>query len=408
MTVIECFERDPIDNIATCLSLRPDTLVLIGEEDELDENVKRYEHFIGRRRLPITVEPHSVNLDNVTEVIDLLSTIVQTGDDCVIDLAGGDGNALAAAGVVYERYKDRYPVSLQRTNAMTGEAEDCDGDGEVEHLSNPKVTVKELIELYGGSIKHPLPPSEGLEDINPIWDASIRNAGQWNRRVTALLEFEKYAEETASPLQVDINFGVVRNNVANYLDKRQLFDDLLRDLEACDVISVASRAEGSFRYRYKSSFARRCLRKQGNVLEYKTLLEARGLRENGRTVFSDCRMSVSIDWDGIIHEQVHGGVKDTRNEIDVLLMHGLTPVFISCKNGTVEEEELYKLNTVADRFGGERARKVLIATNCFPDDLDARMSLEQRARDMGICFEADAANLTDAGWQALLLDALDK
>ena len=406
MTIIECFERDPIDNVATCLSLRPNKLVFIGEEEALDESVERYRAFLERRRLPITVETLPVKHDDVAEVIRLFSEIIETGDECIIDMAGGDPIVAAAAGAVHERYKDTHPVTLQRIDPMTGIAEDSDGDGEAEQISSPKVTVKELIELYGGSIVYPNPPREGLEDINPIWNASIRNATQWNRRVGALLEIEKYSVDTGNPLQVAINFGIVRGNVANYFDTRALFDALIDDLEDCGVITIADRTEGNFRYRYKSSFARRCLRKQGNVLEYKTLLEARALRKDGRAVFSDCLMSVSIDWDGIIHEVVYGGIKDTRNEIDVLLMHGLTPVFISCKNGDVEEDELYKLNTVAARFGGEHARKVLIATNCCPDSLDSRMALQQRAADMGIYFEADAANLTDAGWQDLLLSAL--
>jgi len=36
-------------------------------------------------------------------------------------------------------------------------------------------------------------------------------------------------------------------------------------------------------------------------------------------------------------------------------------VFVSCKNGIVENEELYKLNSVAQYFGGRYAKKVLVA-----------------------------------------------
>ena len=50
-------------------------------------------------------------------------------------------------------------------------------------------------------------------------------------------------------------------------------------------------------------------------------------------------------------------------KIDVILMHGTTLLFISCKNGNIGEEELYKLHTVAERFGGPYVRKMLIATN---------------------------------------------
>ena len=44
--------------------------------------------------------------------------------------------------------------------------------------------------------------------------------------------------------------------------------------------------------------------------------------------------------------------QETKNEIDVMLMRGVVPVFVSCKNGAVKMDELYKLDTVAQRFGG--------------------------------------------------------
>ena len=74
---------------------------------------------------------------------------------------------------------------------------------------------------------------------------------------------------------------------------------------------------------------------------------------------------------------------DTQNEIDVILMKGLIPVFVSCKNGAVEDDELYKLNTVAERFGGTYAAKVLLATTLGRGGRSKRYLLE-RAQDMGI------------------------
>ena len=45
-----------------------------------------------------------------------------------------------------------------------------------------------------------------------------------------------------------------------------------------------------------------------------------------------------------------------------MLMRGVIPVFVSCKNGAVDSNELYKLNTVADRFGSIYAKKIIAAT----------------------------------------------
>ena len=74
---------------------------------------------------------------------------------------------------------------------------------------------------------------------------------------------------------------------------------------------------------------------------------------------------------------------DTEKEIDVILMKGVVPAFISCKNGIIPGDELYKLNTVAEQFGSEYARKVLVATDMGKAGKSRKYFLE-RARDMGI------------------------
>ena len=66
-------------------------------------------------------------------------------------------------------------------------------------------------------------------------------------------------------------------------------------------------------------------------------------------------------------------------------MHGMIPVFVSCKSGSIKnigKDELYKLDTVATRFGGKYAKKVLIATS-LNNSPDANY-LRQRAKDMQI------------------------
>lgn len=70
---------------------------------------------------------------------------------------------------------------------------------------------------------------------------------------------------------------------------------------------------------------------------------------------------------------------DVKNEMDVLATAGAIPVFISCKNGSVDSDELYKLNTVAQRFGGIYAKKILVMTYYGVTD-----SFIQRAQAMNI------------------------
>ena len=79
------------------------------------------------------------------------------------------------------------------------------------------------------------------------------------------------------------------------------------------------------------------------------------------------------------------------------------PVFISCKNGVVDADELYKLNTVALRFGGKYAKKVLVATS-IPKEKESGKYLIQRARDMNIKLITDVQKFnTDDEFKAKML-----
>jgi hypothetical protein len=79
----------------------------------------------------------------------------------------------------------------------------------------------------------------------------------------------------------------------------------------------------------------------------------------------------------------------------------MTPLFVSCKNGDVKTEELYKLHTVATRFGGPYAKKMLVVSDMDCKDFDAAKSLVCRAWDMDIFMVPDAGELRPDQWQAI-------
>ena len=70
------------------------------------------------------------------------------------------------------------------------------------------------------------------------------------------------------------------------------------------------------------------------------------------------------------------------NEIDVLVLKGTIPTFISCKSGILNSKTalraLYELDVVASRFGGKYAKKVLVTTE------EIGPIYQDRAAEMGI------------------------
>jgi hypothetical protein len=70
------------------------------------------------------------------------------------------------------------------------------------------------------------------------------------------------------------------------------------------------------------------------------------------------------------------------NEVDVLSLKGYVLTFISCKSGNMSGQQilhaLYELQTVADKFGGKYAKKILVTANPVGD------IYMERAQEMGI------------------------
>jgi hypothetical protein len=149
---------------------------------------------------------------------------------------------------------------------------------------------------------------------------------------------------------------------------------LIRDLVLQDTVT----------FTFKNEQVKRCLTVAGQILELAIASRLRSITDkDGLPLYNDVRVGVVIDWDGEFHNEETENIYDTENEIDVLLMHGAVPVFVSCKNGIVTPEELYKLNSVAERFGGEYAKKILVAT-ALNTLGETGNYLRQRAEDMHI------------------------
>ena len=137
---------------------------------------------------------------------------------------------------------------------------------------------------------------------------------------------------------------------------------------------------------------KRCLTKSGQVLELIIYLAACEAREkNGNPTYNDVMTGVLIDWDGDIHNSNVQG--DAENEVDVIMMRGMVPVFVSCKNGNVAVDELYKLQSVANNFGGKYAKKVLIAPRIERNINE--LVLRERCKEMQINLIDDIENWSE-------------
>ena len=398
MTLIECFDRSVAENIVSCLHLRPEKLIFLGEQHKMQPIMQSYRSFFAARGMQVDVQMQHVRMKKMEEITQALDRIVRQEGKCVIDVTGGDERLLMAVGAMLigldERRRAR--VAVQKFDLETGNAQDCDGDGLLIPGQPVTLSAEELIALHGGKV-HPrsYQPSESetLRDLEPLWQVLVEDPKEWNLAMMALEELESYAD---SREQVFLPLAHIRGQITHFEEKRRRVEALLERLQNRGILYNQSR-EGVLEYSFQTPLYRYCTRKVGNLLEVKVLLEARAAEGERGRLFQDCKMGVNIDWDGVIHNG-YPRPPETRNEIDVMLMHGLKPVFVSCKSGDVDEEELYKLHAVTTYFGGMEAQKVLIATNY---EKPMPSAFTQRAKDMDVRLVTDAATFTGEDWKAL-------
>lgn len=403
MTVIECYTPVHIDNLATCLRLQPETLIILGDMEQMQPAAARYEKILRGRGLSTKILLRDVREQTVFSISRRLQHLVQETPDCVIDLTGGVEKVVLAVGAALALLPEekRSKVQVQKYLHTKGEVLDCLHPERSLTGQFLSLSVQEQIALYGGTVcsSAELPAHCRTRDLDAVWKLVCAAPKDWNRRIGLLRELESHSVSDERN-EISIHLPSLRSVVKDLGSKEDQARLLLAEMDRCGVIEDRSSGSRLF-YTYRSDLLRQSTRKEGNALEMKTLLESRALREEDRAFFGDSRMGVTIDWDGVRHTQ-RDGVHDTANEIDVLLLHGTVPVFISCKNGNVDENELYKLHTVALRFGGPYARKILIATALSSMGDSARRALQQRAEDMRITLITDAADRSRQEWQEML------
>lgn len=363
------------------------------------------ERFAAAYGLDVAFDTEPINRNSIDDIISVLSRIVEDEENCVFDLTGGEDLVLVAMGIVFEKYRSTGKVQMNRFDIKNGTVYDCDSDGNLPDIELPKLTVRENVMLYGGTLV-PYNGEKGTfdwnfengfeTDIRTMWEICKKNPGLWNS-LTGTLKY--MAQESCADTQrLEVYSSKVHIEELMKKDGRKfkwvkgIMQSFVRYGFIRDLVDTDDIAAFSFR----DEQIKMCLTKEGNVLELISYIFLKELTaKDGSPKFNDIVNGAYIDWDSELHNE-NEEEKDTENEIDILLMKGMVPIFISCKNGSFDENELYKLNTVAERFGAPYAQKVLIASYYGKKNVMGNKYFVQRAKDMKIKLIQNVHELSDA------------
>lgn len=422
MTLIEFYDKSHIENMISTLMYKPERVIFVGDKKAMKKQLLHYEEYLRGQGLETEVEFRSAEKHNLPKLVEVLSDIVEKYDDCLFELTGGEELLLVAVGIVFERYKDK-KLQMQRCNIRNGRIYDCDNDGVVADCGQPQLTIDQSIQLHGGRVIYDdeKPDTTHIwefsrdfqDDVNVLWDicrgkipvtvnreaSNVSYPQQWNLATACLADLERYnsAENRSNNV---IHVPVF--NAAGLL-KGQYFvlQKYLDMFQRCRLLDYYEDASGTWlTVEFKNEQIYKCLTKSGTVLELKTYMLLSGCSE-----LNDIAVGVFMDWDSDVHEKF-SDIKDTENEIDVVIMKNLVPAFISCKCGAIETEELYKLNTVTNRLGGKYAKKLLIATDYGAAGNSSVAHFIQRAKDMQIGIVDYVHEMTDDEFRKAILSEL--
>ena len=384
MTYIEFFDRNHIDNVCSALISPPERIVFVSryKEKTIEKHIERYRELFKGRGVEIEFEAVSASPYNISAVIDALTEIVGKYPECVIDLTGGGEVFIVAAATVCERYREKN-IQMHRYNVVSGMMVDCDADGKTILADRqPEISVEESIRLYGGSVIFENESNTGAThvwddsvvddpDVTTMWHICKTDPAAWNTAVS-IIELGK----NGAGNRTVIDDRTLERESSKNEAKFGAGALVLEELSVRGLIDIKRSGSGS-EIVFKNDTVARCLAKAGNMLELYVYILAKKAEKNGKKVYTDVLTGVTIDNDGV----VEGGV-EVRNEVDVVMQRCLRPVFVSCKNGLATTDELYKLNTVAKKFGGKYSRAAIVLGQ--QQNKQALESLKKRADSMEI------------------------
>lgn len=369
----EFFNKEPIENVITCLHYKFDKVIYFGYEEVINSRKKSTENFLKKHCDVKKVEFHSLPKDSLEKVLDTMRKEIQSevdqGSQIYFDITGGESLILVAFGMLSNELNcpsHMFDIYADKLIEFNNESKFNLSISLEEHKID--LDLSRYIEMKGGIINQKLQKSlkedsdiEFDEDISRIWKVAKKHIDKWNQFSDLLSKYILSDDNLQVSRQGKSILKTLQTLALSKIQTLKDLIDIVDDLGKEGILLNVEHENGKFRFKYKNQRIKECLCEGGSVLELQTF-------QTQKIDSDDCRVGVHLDWDGIIHTQDGG---DVLNEIDVLSIKGNIPTFISCKSGKMSTPQtlhaLYELNAITKRFGGKYAKKVLVTAQSLSD-----------------------------------------
>lgn len=346
-TLIELYDNRPIENVLASEMFRPERTVFLSppEVAQSKRTQEKLREYFRRRGLDTELVFLETSLYNAEKVEKQLKAVAEKYPDCMVDITGGTDAALFACGRLCAQqdvpaftYSRRRGCFFNIRNAPFSESLRCS----VRH------SVEDCFLVAGGALRKGRVDNSVIsrysDSIEPFFALYLRHRTEWTRIVNYIQRASQGEKNAPVSLRVDAPF-TVKGERGSRIDAPK---EVLFELEKLGFLRNV-RVDERVRFDFADGQIRTWLRDIGSVLELYVYKKC-----NDTGLFNDVVTSAVVDWEGDFQRD------NVTNEIDVMAMQGIIPVFISCKTCDVSTEALNELAILRDRFGGEMAKAAIV------------------------------------------------
>lgn len=382
-TLIELYDERPLENVLSTDMFRPERTVFICDEASAESGAQRkLKDYFRYRGIETELVFVSAKHYSASSVLRSLRRVTDMYPDCAIDITGGTDDELFASGMLCaERDVPVFTYSLKRnsfysiSNAPFADAMKC----------TIEYKAEDFFRMAGGSMRRGRVDNAILENyfdiIDPFFSVFMKNRRKWGDIVSYIQRVSHIPKEQPVTLEAKGDY-IVKGDRGRRISAPEA---ALRELEEIGMIkNLVIVPDAAVSFTFRDEQVRKWLRDVGSVLEiyiYKKFADS--------ALFNDVHTSVVVDWEKNVNRD------SVTNEIDVMAVRGVIPVFVSCKTCAVSTEALNELAILRDRFGGKGARAAIVTSE------RGTAVMRNRARELDIAvFEQQ--DIISGGWKEKL------
>lgn len=405
-TFVEFFSDEALENVMVLLKYKPGRIIYLGHKHMMiTKKIESLARFAKVKSPDTALEFIEVPRDDLDELIRVLNNIIEKYPDACFEMTGGGEMILMAFGYVSAGKN----LNTLRIDPYTSvEVNFKSGAKPTRRYDAINMSVADNMLLHGGALTKLTGnfstwnfTDEFRQDIKTIWKIARSLKHKWNSYCAVIEECIKNNPPDESGLYT--------------LPKTSLKGsaELFYRLRDAGMLRGFDSGAKTIKFRFKNDMIRSIVTKTGNILELHVYEVA-----TRSVTFNDAIISAVIDWDSEVKRRNADGTVsrisladsseilssspgleyqtyDTINEIDVILMKGVIPTFISCKSGKAGSNALHELQTITRRFGGNYAKKALVMAAPADKAGSSESFFKQRAKDMHIWVIDDVYNMSD-------------